>query len=189
MIKAAYSDKDLVLDILAGAFDTNQSVNYLVRQDEKRGRRIRYLMDYSFELCFLFGDVFLSPDKKACALVLYPEKKKSTFKSVLLDLKLIYFSVGLNNIRKALSREALIRKIKPREKMTYLWFIGVAPSDQRAGMGTRLLQDILYRSQLKSKPVYLETSTARNLPWYKKMGFHVYEEHELSYEMYFLRSR
>lgn len=62
-------------------------------------------MDYSFEVCFTFGDVFLSDDKKSCALVLYPDKKKTTFKSILLDAKLILSCVGLKNIKKTLLPE------------------------------------------------------------------------------------
>lgn len=109
MIKAAYTDKYLVVNILAKSFETNQSVNYIIRQDEKKLKRVRYLMEYSFEICYLFGDVFLSPDKKACALILYPDKKKTTLKSILLDLKLILNSVGFKNIRKTMAREAKIK--------------------------------------------------------------------------------
>jgi hypothetical protein len=32
----------------------------VVKQDEKRIRRIGALMDYSFEVCSLFGDVFIT---------------------------------------------------------------------------------------------------------------------------------
>jgi len=77
MKKAEYNDKDLIVDILTKSFETNQSVNYIVKQDSKRLSRIRSLMDYSFEVCHSFGDVFLSDDNKACALVLYPDKKRT----------------------------------------------------------------------------------------------------------------
>ena len=50
MLKATYNDKELILDILCKSFDKNNSVNYVVRQDKKRKKRIRVLMDYSFEI-------------------------------------------------------------------------------------------------------------------------------------------
>ena len=187
MIKAEYTDKDLVVDILTKSFEANQSVNYIVKQDEDRIRRIKYLMDYSFEVCYMFGDVFLSPDKKACALVLYPDRKKTTFKSLFLDAKLILFCVGLRNIKKTLARETMIKKIQPEELIYYLWFIGVDPAHQNTGIGTQLLNDLIEDSSLKKKPVYLETSTLGNLPWYKKFGFHIYQELDLSYKLFFLR--
>lgn len=58
MVKANRNDKVLVIDILTKSFDTNQSVNYIVKQDQKRAQRVSSLMDYSFEVCYLFGDVF-----------------------------------------------------------------------------------------------------------------------------------
>jgi hypothetical protein len=159
MIKAEYADKSLVVDILAKSFDTNQSVNYIVKQGEKKSQRVRHLMDYSFEICYLFGDVFMSPDKKACALVLYPDKKKTTIKSILLDAKLALFCVGLSNIKRTLARESMIKKIQPKELMYYLWFIGVDTEHQNTGIGTELLNDLIEDSNLKKRPIYLETST------------------------------
>lgn len=187
MIKAVYSDKNLVVGILTDSFETNQSVNYIVKQDKKRVKRIRSLMDYSFEVCYSFGEVFLSDDKKACALILFPDKKKTTLKSILLDVKLILSSVGVSNIRKALNRESKIKAIQPKELMYYLWFIGVDPKHQNSGIGTELLNDVIKDSNLMERPIYLETSTLNNLPWYKKFGFDIYNELDLNYKLFFLK--
>ena len=187
MIKAKYSDKNLVVDILTKSFNTNQSVNYIVRQDAKRVQRVRALMDYSFEVCYLFGDVFLSDDKKACALITYPDKKKTNLKSILLDVKLIFFAVGLKNIKKTLARETLINKVQPKELKYYLWFIGVDPEYQNEGIGTILLDELIEDSEHKKRPIYLETSTLKNLPWYQKFGFQIYHELDLSYKLFFLK--
>ena len=186
MKKAKYKDKDLIVEILTKSFETNQSVNYIVKQDTKRLNRIKALMDYSFEVCYLYGDVFLSDDNKACSLVLYPDKKKTTIKSIVLDVKLILSCVGLKNIKKTLGREALIKKIQPKELMYYLWFIGVDPAYQNTGIGSELLNELIVDSKLKERPIYLETSTLKNLPWYKKFGFNIYHEAELSYKLFFL---
>ena len=187
MIKAGYNDKDLIVDILTKSFDANQSVNYIVKQDKKRTKRIRALMDYSFEVCYLFGDVFLSDDKKACALVLYPDKKKTSIKSILLDVKLIFSCVGLMNIKKTLDRESRIKKIQPKELMYYLWFIGVDPKCQNTGIGSKLLDELIEDSRQKKRSIYLETSTLKNLPWYQKLGFQIYNELSLTYKLFFLK--
>lgn len=187
MIKAVYNDKNLIIDILTKSFDTNQSVNYIVKQDSKRVKRIRSLMDYSFEVCYLFGDVFLSEDKKACALVLYPDKKKTSLKSILLDIKLILSCVGFSNIKKTLDRESKIKKIQPKETMYYLWFIGVDPKYQNTGIGSKLLDDLIEDSRQKKRSIYLETSTLKNLPWYQKLGFQIYHELSLTYKLFFLK--
>lgn len=187
MKKAAYGDKVLVKNILSKSFDKNQSVNYIAQQDELREKRIAALMDYSFEICYNYGDVYLSDDNKACALVLYPDRKKTTFKSVLEDIKLLFNCIGLSNIGKAMKREAAIKKIQPNAPMYYLWFIGVDPDSQGTGIGTQLMNEVIEDSQVQSRPIYLETSTQRNLPWYKKFGFDVYNDLDLSYKLYFLK--
>lgn len=187
MKKASYEEKNLIIEILTQSFETNKSVNYIVNQDKKRYRRIRALMDYSFEVCFLFGEVFISDDKKACALIMYPDQKRASLKSIFLDIKLIIQCTGISNVKKTLDRETLIKKIQPKEPMIYLWFIGVYLDDQNKGFGSELLQSIIEFSEEKNKPIYLETSTLRNLPWYQKFGFEVYSEQDLSYRLYFLK--
>lgn len=187
MIKANYEEKNLVVEILTKSFEANQSVNYIVKQDGKRLKRIRALMDYSYEMCYSFGDVFLSADKKACALVTYPDKKKTTLQSVFLDVKLILSCVGVKNIKKTLGREAMISKIQPKELKYYLWFIGVDPAYQNEGIGSDFLKEIIKDSEDKERPIYLETSTLKNLPWYKKFGFNIYHELDLSYKLFFLK--
>lgn len=184
MLKATRQDKQQVTGILTRSFATNNSVNYIVQQDHKKMRRIQVLMDYSFELCFLFGEVFVSEDRKAAALVLYPEKKRATLKTLLLDLKLLMQSVGIRNAKKVLDREAKIDQIKPKTTMTYIWFIGVDPDHHHAGIGSKLLESIIAQSD---RPIYLETSMVKNLPWYARYGFQIYGELDLGYKMYFLK--
>ena len=60
MIKAEIVDKALVVQLLTQAFEDNRSVNYIVLNDDKRTERIAALMDYSFDMCSLFGEVWLS---------------------------------------------------------------------------------------------------------------------------------
>ena len=187
MKKDEYTDKNIIIDILTNSFKTNQSVNYIVQQDHKKIERIRALMEYSFEICYNNGEVFLSDDTKACALILYPDQKKASLKSILLDVKLISKCVGLSNIRKAMRRESLIKSLQPKDKMYYLWFIGVKPEFQGSGIGTTLLHEVIEHSNQIKRPVYLETSTLVNLPWYKKLGFEIYSELDLGYKLFFLK--
>jgi hypothetical protein len=74
MRKADTSDKPVILDILTKSFDANNSVNYVVKQDQNRVDRIRNLMDYSFNVCNEFGEVWMSNNHQACALILFPDK-------------------------------------------------------------------------------------------------------------------
>jgi len=73
-------------------------------------------MEYSFDVCYFSGKVFLSDDKKGCALVMLPDKKKANFRSVWLDLKLIVTCIGLSNIKKALTRETRIKRLNRKNR-------------------------------------------------------------------------
>lgn len=187
MKKATKTEKQLVTKILVESFSQNASVNYIIKKDNKKTERIHALMEYSFEICLMFGEVFLSDDNKACALIVYPEKKKTTLKSILLDAGLIFRSVGFGNISKTLKREKLISSIQPKIPMAYLWFIGVDPEAQGRGIGSTLLQEVIDYCNTNNRPIYLETSTVKNLPWYDKFRFEVYNEQDLTYHLYFLK--
>ena len=187
MIKASKNHKSRVIEILTKSFEDNQSVNYIVKQDSKRAERIQALMDYSFEVCFMFGEVYLSDDQKGCALVLYPDQKSFSIKSTLMDVQLLLNAIGLTRVGKAMSRESAIKSNYPKDPIYYLWFLGVINSDQNKGIGSQLLKEIIIDSQKQHKPIYLETSTIKNIPWYKKFGFSIYNELDFGYKLFMLR--
>ena len=181
-------DKELIVTILSNAFNANRSVNYIIKQDAKRFERIRNLMSYSYELCAIFGKVYLSDDKTACALVMYPDKKKASLKTSLMDIGLIFSSIGLANVVKAIKREAKIAKQHPANvSLSYLWFIGVDSYLQNKGTGTNLLKCIIADAIKDKRMLCLETSTERNIPWYKKNGFEIYNELDFGYRLYCLK--
>jgi len=187
MIKVGHEKKDLVVCILIESFKSNLSVNYIAGDSHGKSKRIRALMEYSFEICQLFGDVYISDDGYGCALILYPDRKKTTLKSIMLDISLLFRCIGILNIGKAMSREQNIKKIQPKEPMIYLWFLGVNPSSQHLGIGSKLLQEVIFDSERRKLPIYLETSTLKNLPWYKQFGFQIYDQLEFTYSLYFLK--
>jgi len=187
MLKARYSDKERVVDILSKSFDDNKSVNCIIKQDRKRTQRIKKLMEYSFDLCYLFGDIFLSEDKEGCALVVMPDKKRTTLKSIFLDVKLVLLVIGLSNIKKAMKRESIVNKHHPELPFYYLWFIGVEPAAQNNGIGTKLMNGVINDAKMNHRPIYLETSTLKNIPWYEKLGFAVYNKVNFGYELFCMK--
>ncbi|MCH5684023.1 GNAT family N-acetyltransferase [Niabella sp. W65] len=146
-------------------------------------------MAYSYEICSMFGQVLITEDESACALLLYPDKKRPSFKSVLLDIQLVFQCLGIKNIKKAANREALIKNLQPKELITYLWFIGVDTDKQNKGLGSNLLKSIISESDQQGRILCLETSTLKNIPWYKKFGFEIYNEVDLTYHLFFLKRK
>lgn len=187
MRRAEQKDKRLVVDILSKSFDENKSVNYVVKQDANRQDRIRSLMEYSFNTCLSFGEIWISDDNMACALLLFPETKKTTLRSILWDVNLATRAIGLTRVVDVLKRESLIKKNHPDKPFTYLWFIGVDPLAQKRGVGSKLLNEVIDMNAKKRRPIYLETSVSNNLSWYKKFGFEIYHKINLNYDLYLLR--
>jgi hypothetical protein len=187
MYKANYSDKNIVVDILTRANDTNPGANLIIKQDGKRILRLSKLMAHIFEVCFLFGEVFLSEDKKACALILYPEKRKGSLKSILLDIKLVLQCIGFRNIFNILSSEKTRKQIRPQSPISYLWNIGVDPHYQRKGIGSLLMKEITQYSFSKQRPIYFEAMIPHNVSWYRKLGFTIYHEENLLQKVFFLK--
>ncbi len=187
MQKGTHSDKALIIDILAKAFDNNKSVNYIVRQDKRRTERIRELANYSFEMCLLFGEIFISEDRTACALILFPDKKRTTPGSAILDLRLIIKAMGVSNLLKVLKREKIINKMHPPRLLYHIWYIGVEPQQQGKGAGTLLLKSILARAAALNRLAVLETSTKKNIPWYQKHGFAIYSQLNFGFDFYCMK--
>lgn len=187
MRRATVNDRQLVIDILKKSFEDNRSVNYVVKQDQKREDRIKGLMQYSFDVCNSFGEVWISEDLQACALLLFPDKKRTSLKTILWDLKLALSVIGLDRVTAVLRRESMIKNFHPKKPFAYLWFIGVNPAKQNKGIGSAFIQEVIEKCEQDQRPIYLETSVERNLPFYKKFGFEIFQSLDLSYKLYHLR--
>jgi ribosomal protein S18 acetylase RimI-like enzyme len=183
MLPASKDDKGLIVDMLFHSFNDNKSVNYIIRQDRHRAKRLKAVLDYSFDLCYRFGEIYLSDNRQACALLLKPEKKKTTPWLLLRDARLAVATLGWRNTIKAMKREASIKKLHPQQPFYYLWFIGVAPAQQKKGTGSRLLRELINYAATQQQPIYLETSTLANVPWYEKSGFIQYAELDFGYRL------
>lgn len=185
---AKRSDKGLVLNILTDSFLQNKSVNYLIPNDHRHKERVRALMDYSFETCFAFGKVLISDSSDAVALICFPENKKTTLQSLIWEAKLVLNGIGIGNVSKAMAREKKISQNYPQTPIYYLWFIAVSPELQGKGIGTKFLTEISNDAAAMKRPIYLETSTIRNLPFYKNAGLTEYATLDFGYTLHLIRS-
>jgi Acetyltransferases len=184
---ALSSNKARFIEILTAAFADNLSVNYIVQQDHKKQVRITRLMEYAYATCERYGKVISTEDGHGCALVLFPDQKKFSLRSLLLDLKLILGVTGLGRLFKILKREQLVNAQHPHKRIYYLWFVAIDPAHQGKGLGTELLRKLIADANSMQRPFYLETSTLKNIPWYEKNGFRIFHELDIGYRLYFLR--
>ena len=186
MIKAQYTDKKLITNILTEAFDSNTSVNYVVRQDKKRKLRILRLMEYTFDICWESGEIYLTSDRNGAALIQLPHTKKASLKSIFRDIRLVFYAIGVFKAMKVLKMESKIKEHYPARLM-YISFIGIHPEHQGKGIGSELLQEILRISNANKIPVYLETSMSANIPFYTKFNFEMYHTLTPEHVIYMFR--
>lgn len=190
MISASTQDKARVIEILSTSFDRNKSVNHLVKQDGRRLQRIKMLMEYAFDECMEFGQVLLSKNRNCCALVLFDERKRFSFRSLFRDLKFMLFISGIGNVGRIMAKEKMVkqahRELTKGKPAYHLWFIGVDPSVQGQGEGSYLLTAILAESKALGRLLLLETSTEKNLPFYTKFGMKMYKKIDAGYLIYLL---
>ncbi len=189
MKKASFKNKEKVVAILSATFITEtfpNSINFVVKQDHKREKRIRRLMKYQVNMALTFGDIFLSDNEKSCVLFLDSERKKTNLKTLLWEIELAIWCTGFRNAFRVLKREKILAKYHPKHPFLHLWIMGTSPSYKNKGLGTILLNEVLHFYG-SSKPIYLETTTKSNRDFYTKLGFKIFHEtHILNYPLYFL---
>jgi ribosomal protein S18 acetylase RimI-like enzyme len=64
-------------------------------------------------------------------------------------------------------------RFHPSEPHWYLPLTGVDPLQQGKGFGSALLQHALIQCDLDSKSAYLESTSPKSVPFYKRHGFEV----------------
>jgi ribosomal protein S18 acetylase RimI-like enzyme len=115
------------------------------------------------------------------------DRKKTTLRSILLDVQLALFCIGLSNLKKVMDRESKIKKLYPKEPIYYLWFIAVDPEYQHQKIGSTLLESVIKDSIQQGTPIYLETSALNNIPWYERFGFKRYGELDFGYKLFLFK--
>jgi GNAT superfamily N-acetyltransferase len=187
MRTATSNDKTLILDILCASFDSNISVNAIIPQDARRASRIRALMDYAFEQCHTSGKIFINHSHDGCALVLHSWQEVTDIRSIWQSLLCTFRGPGISMLPSLLKRQKKIKEKYPFENYVYLWFIGVMPSQQNQHKGAALLNAVIDHAATVKRPILLETSIQRNVSWYQKSGFDLYQTIEVPHELYLLK--
>ena len=192
MIKATLKDRDHVVGILHSAFEPilePNSINFVVKQDQHRSKRLRVLMEFLVDDCFDFGEVLLSDQRNACILLKYPNSQKITFRFIKRQLRIAFKCIGLSRVSKILKRQAQVNKNHPKgEDYIHPVIMGATSDVKGFGYGVRLMKQLFAEHPDNVLPVVTETTTAVNLNIYKRFGFELYHQIETEdFPIYFLR--
>ncbi len=191
MRKANVTDKKLVSEILVSAFlplKGENSINLVVKQDEKRIERMQILMEYLFERAIYFGEIFISDNNKACILLVFPHKEKVTFRTVLSDIKVAFKCIGPQRVFGVLKRQRITNKYYPKEKHIRPLIMGVKKECKGNGTAARLMLKVKNEYRNNNFPVIVDAASIKNAQLYQKFGFKMINKDEsLGFPIYFLR--
>ncbi len=191
MIKAGKIHKERVTELLAECLDKNKTVNWIVKQDNKRSQRVRDLIDYSFEACIHSEQIYMTDSQDGVIICSLSDDKIPALQEAYLTARFIFQVCGMDGTGKALRREQYVTSFHPwDEEFIYIWFIAVDKAMQGKGIGSKMLLQVIDKSIKEKLPIYVETSDMGNLKFYQKHGFEVYHISEpeiFGFQLYFLR--
>ena len=172
MPKATRNDKYKVVEILTKSFLLNPGVNWLIKQDKHRQKRIKAVVDFAFEKGIRNDGVYLSSDGTGAAICY---EQASEYHSVFLQMKLVLKAFDLKRIPTISYRESYRKQIRSQHgNFLNLWFYGVKKADWGNGTAAELKNELFEKSNYKQLPLLLETTELKNKNVYERYGFKVY---------------
>jgi hypothetical protein len=191
MRKALLNDKEKVVKIICESFNTNPHVNYILKNDEKRDKRLKHLSEYAFYFGLRRDGVYLTDDEQGVSIIFEYDKFKLSIYDYWRQLILIFKCFTI-------SRAYYVYKVEKQIKLNrasnlnflYLWFFGVTNETLGTSNGRDMMKFIFDMSLRKKLPMYLETSLKRNSLIYKRYGFeeyNVFETEKKDLTMWYLK--
>lgn len=166
--------------LLARAFQDDPLMRYAMPDASQRTRLLPYLIGLNVRYALRYGEVYATSAYTGAAVWLPPGRTTMTFWRMAhagmfaAPLKMPW--PVLRRLARVGSHVAALHKRCAPGPHWYLSQIGVAPSHQRQGIGSRLLAPMLARMDAAGLPCYLETENQANVPFYQRHGFHVVTE-------------
>lgn len=157
-----------LIDVMCRAFERDDHINWLLRQDTQRETARAQL--FCLLLSEMGGELYASTDRNSAALWFPPHTHSSWGAQSRFFLHLLSIAGPLQAIRRGIDLKRMDR-CHPKQPHYYLQLLGVAPEYQRKGYGNALLSSLIAQARAADCPIYLETSSTLNAAFYSKLGF------------------
>jgi hypothetical protein len=184
------TDKQIILEIMAGAFRESDRLKAILRKG-KTDKRIKIMAAYGYDLAKKFNGVYLSKDKST-AIVFW---QNSIYKKSLLD-HVKYFImflrvVQLGKLFETIKRENSVEKRRLNlDDYIYVLLLGSDPSVTSIRGLADIRDHLNNTSRDLQLPILIETSVEKVLKLYRYVGFEVYDEffdETIGLPVYFLK--
>jgi ribosomal protein S18 acetylase RimI-like enzyme len=174
--RARGSDHPTVALTLAAAFDRDPITSFCVRTDARHQWAMRVAFKRALDLFQAHDLTFVANDGQGAALWARHDQWQLTFWQEWMLIPLYIRVCGIGRFMRLSHGFDSMKSHHPTEPHYYLYLLGVHPDHQLQGLGSALLCTMLERCDREHMPAYLEASSPRNIPFYKKHGFQVIEE-------------
>ncbi len=178
-VRATLETLDSAANDLAEAFVDDPLFDWFMRADARRtAARHRFFRVVLREAAFQDG-VIERPAGGGAAAIWIPSEGlgPQPLHREIRALPMLLNASGLGRFGRLLQlREAMDKRHPTDRPHDYLWFLGVHPDAQGAGVGSRLLASKTARLDAAGRAGFLETATPRNLPLYGRHGFKIITE-------------
>ena len=203
MIKLEPTLQRQASQLLARAFFNEPLMVFYLPDTTIRQQVLTFFMLIELRYCLIYGEVWTNPELDGVACWLPPGRTKlGAWGLIRASLGIIPLHLVLPVLWRAepdgleaipLRRKwQFLKKLDRTEKEIdrihddiipgphwYLMTLGVEPSRQGQGIGSRLIAPVLQRAHSASLPCYLETMTELDVAFYRKNGFNVAHEADL----------
>jgi ribosomal protein S18 acetylase RimI-like enzyme len=173
------SDLPAVTETLSRAFFDDPVMAWVFEQADERLEQLRAWMGLSLDAGATRGHLYTVGDRRAAALWSPPDV---TIFDDFWGPQIASLMTELIGDEAGPKLRGLMRMVAshPPEPHFYLMILGTHPESQGEGLGGALLEPLLERCDAQGLVAYLESSNARNLPFYERHGFEVMGEVEVA---------
>jgi ribosomal protein S18 acetylase RimI-like enzyme len=164
---------------LARTFFDDPVTAYIFRNESRREAGLRAFFRTQMQADYLpFGGCYTAEGYSGAAIWAPAGKPLQAGLGGILTMVPVLPYVAAN-LRTTLRLLAFVEGKHPRQPHWYLATLGTAVDQQGKGVGGALLRPVLDHCDAEGIPCYLESSKARNVPFYRRHGFEVVEELQL----------
>lgn len=184
-IRLMAARREQAVQVLVRAFLDDPAYNFVFPDLEERERSLKRYWNSVLEYSMIFGRVYTTPTLCGVACWLPSGRLLAAIWALACTRFATYraiFGFSKEGQRRFVALGRYSEEVKKRVAPTphlLLGLLGVDPTSQGRGIGTKLLRGGLTICDADGLPCYLDTATESNLPFYEKHGFAIVHSGEV----------
>jgi hypothetical protein len=186
----AKTDKEILLEIMAGAFRESDRLRPILRKG-KTEKRLKIMSAYAYDLAVRINGVYLSKDKTTAIVYWQQSKYKKTLTDHLKYAWMFLQTIKLHKLFETAKREKYVESRRPElDDYIYVWLLGKDPATNSIHGLADIRDHLNDISRSLKVPILIETTVEKLLKLYRYVGFEVYDEffdETIGMPVYFLK--